>query len=186
MPARVKEVRGLGNNSAFARAVENAAAGEVLKMLEEVAKDAERRADAIVEAEFNTGRAPDRRRPGPHLKGNFVGEVIPGGGRLVGSVSLRSRAASVKVAALNYGSGEHEIGSDGRWLSFPRSELGGQYKGNAKYFKKRKAYGAPGSKYDAVRGPVQHPGTRGHHFLERALEQAVRSRLRTSVTIPRR
>lgn len=188
MGFQVREVRGLGNNSAFAKAIRDAAAPEVMRMLQETAKDAERRADEIVAREFNNGRSPDRRRPGPHLLGNFVGEANrTSGGNLIGQVTLRSRAAAVKVKALNYGSSPHEIGAGGEWLKFPRSEIGGQYKKNAKYFKQRKAQGSQaGGKYVVVKGPVEHPGTLGSHFLERALEQAVRARLRSTVIIPRR
>lgn len=177
----------MGAGSAFAKAIEDAAADQVMVLLEETARDAERRADIIVAREFNNARAVDRRRPGPHLLGNFVASVerVNGGG-LIAQVTLRSRAASVKVAALNYGSGEHEIGSDGRRLAFPRSDIGGQYKRSARYFKQRKALGPQaGGKLVVVKGPVHHPGTKASHFLERALEQAVRARLRSSVVIPR-
>lgn len=184
----VVESRNLGSNSAFAKAIEEASEPQIFQLMDEVAREAETRADEIVAAEFNNGRSPDRRRAGPHLLGNFVGSVdrTPGG-RVIGTITLRSRAAGVKVAALNYGSNAHAIGADGRWLKFPRSDLGGQYKRSSSYFAKRQSLGAKGGGRNVnVRGPIEHPGTVASHFLERALEQAVRTRLRTPVTIPRR
>lgn len=184
--AGARVTRGLGASSAFADAIKDAAEPEILRLMQEVADEAVRRADAIVEAEFNNGRSPDRRHAGPHLLGNFVGKVErSGGGGLIGTIVLRSKAAGVKVNSLNSGSQPHDIGRPGQWLSFPAGVLGGQFKGNAAYFKKRKAHGSDGRRV-AVRGPVSHPGTRASHFMERALEQAVRDRLRTPVSIPRR
>lgn len=186
--ALARVTRGLGVGSAFADACMRAAEPEVRQLLEETAADAVRRCDAIVSAEFNNGREEDRSRGGIKLLGSFTGkvEMSPAGGRLIGNIVLGSRAKGVKVNSLNSGSQAHQIApKNGDWLSFPAGQLGGQYKGNAAYFKKRKAHGQDGRRV-AVKGPVQHPGTRASHFMERALEQAVRGRLRTSVTIPRR
>lgn len=184
MPARINVTRTLINTSAFAKAIQEAAEPEVLRMLQETADDAVRRADAIVSAEYNNGRAVGRRRPGPHLLGNFVGEVVATrSGATVGTVRLRSRASSAKVAALNYGSQPHTIGDGGKTLAFPRTESGGKFNRSASNFRRRQ--GATAGRSVVVKGPVQHPGTAGTHFLERAMEQAVRARLRASVTIPR-
>jgi hypothetical protein len=173
------------NTSAFAAAIEKAAEPQVRQMMQETADEAARIANEIVAKEFNTARAPGRRKPGPHLAGSFRGEVVGGGGgKVVGTIRLRSTAAAVKVNSLNSGSVAHEIGADGRTLAFPGTTSAGGYKRSAAFIKQRKS--AKAGRSVVVKGPVQHPGTIGSHFMERAMERAVRARLRTAVTIPRR
>lgn len=130
------------------------------------------RVNQIVEREFHAARTTTSRRPGRHLLGSFTADVKLTSGPYPVVITLRSTAPAVKVNVLNNGSAPHEIGADGRRIAFP-SAAG-------------TTSPRTGDKRLVRRGPIQHPGTQAHWFMQRALEQAVAEVYRKTVRIPRR
>lgn len=177
------KAHGLSGNSTFARAIADAASEEIARQAQQVADDAVRRANDLVSKLYVTDRAGSRRRPGRHLLGSFRGVVtLHPGARIPIEITLRSSAPGVKVNSLNSGSSPHTITGHGGPLGFPGSSAGSTARSNARSGKSSKRRDS-----NLVVVPkVDHPGTRGTHFMETALEQAVSSAYRKAVRIPRR
>lgn len=169
----------IGSSSAFAEKVLNASRSQATRLLNDVGREAVRRADQIVEREFNTARPENRRHGGARLKGSFTSTVARGSGRVLAVLSLSSDAPAVKVNSLNFGSRPHQIGAAGQKLVFPAPNTlvsGFGFKPGAPSFKRRKR-NQEGATI-VVRGPVNHPGTFAHNFMKRAMDQAVAAVLR--------
>lgn len=175
--------RGLTGNSNFLRSLAVAAEGEIARQAQQVADQAVQRANDLVEKLYVTDRAGSRRRPGRHLLGSFRGQItLHPGARVPVEISLRSSAPGAKVNSLNSGSSPHIIQGHPK-LSFPKTE--GAFdtaRSNARSGKFRSGR----SSNQVVTQSVAHPGTRGTHFMETALEQAVSSAYKQAVRIPRR
>lgn len=178
----VRVSRGLSPNSNVMRQIRAQGAKQIHEVGLRAAHEAVKRADALVLKLYVNDRPPERRRHGRHLLGSFVGEVTSPSGVFPVVVRLRSLAPGVKVNSLNNGSRAHTItAKNAPFLVFPTSGAPATQKFG------RHVYGtqAKGGKF-ARHKSVQHPGTKGDHFLEQALEQAVQATYHKAVHIPRR
>lgn len=188
--ANARVIRGLGNNSAFARQVETLSARKAKPILDAVARQAVIEFDAIVREDFVNDRPAHRRRTGRHLLGSSNARVLPGDGRSIAKISLGSTAEGKKLGALNYGSPEHGI--DGSPLAFPVAEKwnkGGRNKTKVtpmKFTGRQSAYLPTRGGNTVVVDHVDHPGNAPHYMMERALERAVEKVLHQRVAIKRR
>lgn len=178
-------------NSALGRQIAQQINRQIAVDAERVAAAAVRHVDDIVAREFKNSRPGTDRRPGRHLLGSFTANVTVGaGGDFPVVITLRSSAPAVKVLSLNGGSAPHEIGGDGRKLSFPAPIRGGGAQHGINLFRQRQATvgRVAGRKSGAmvVPGPVHHPGTRSSWFMQRAVEQAVVEVYGRKIRLPRR
>lgn len=171
----VRVTRGLTSNTVFGNSLATQINEVIAKEAQRVATEAVRRADAIVSAEFNTGRPESERRPGRHLLGSFTAVVRMDDttGPYPVVISVRSSAPAAKVNALNRGSSAHTISpKNGKKLAFPDT------RGLQKH--------RQGRSRAVVSGSVEAPSLRAHYFLERALEQAVAVVFHKTIRLPRR
>lgn len=164
MPASVRVSRALSPNSNVMRQVRELGARKIHAVAEQTARAAVKRADSIVSGLYDNHREPSRRRGNRrHLLGSFVGEVTSPRGEFPVVVRLRSLAPGVKVNSLNNGSKIHTItAKKGPFLVFPT---------DTKWVRAKS---------------VTHPGTKGDHFMEQAMEEAVQATYHKAVRLPRR
>lgn len=173
--ANARVTRKLSANSQFGRDVAHILAREAAHKFADVARLAEQEADRIVAAEFVNDRSPDRRRTGRHLLGSFNAHVEWDGQGFPVSISLGSTAEGKKLGSLNYGSPAHSITGA---LVFPVAErltagATSTLKPKARRIQAAYGKGSKGAQYVRT-SEVNHPGTKAKHFMERALESAVR------------
>lgn len=200
--AAERVTRTLTTNSTFARAVKKAGAAKMQARLDAVARSAEAAFDDIVRHEFVNDRSPDRRRTGRHLLGSSQATVV--GTEFPLQIVIKSVAEGKKVGALNSGSPPHTI-TGNPWLVFPAGtkaaagasavvpsaqalrSTGGKAAFSSGYGQFRKGSAKTANRGRTVRThSVQHPGTAGHFFLQRALERAVQEAFGKSVRLRRR
>lgn len=160
----VRVTRGLTAGTAFGDNLRAQINGQIELDAQRVGIEAVRRVNEMIVAEFNNARPPGRRRPnmGRKINGSFTSSVEVTSGPYPVIISLISNADARKVGILNNGSAPHRIGRDGQKLSWP-TEVG----------------------WRTVIGPVDHPGTRPHFFMERAVEQAVAAIYHKRISIRR-
>jgi len=180
----VRVVRGITANSAFAKKA-NKRAGEILaKRISDLRASVQGEANKIVRENYQTRSGPRRRDGGPHIVGSMVAKVD--GKKFPLKIVLSSRAKREKVVYLNEGTVPHTITSQtlGGWLAIPRSNKRGSRptKFYPSPFAARNARGGPPFKYKKI---VNHPGNAPLHFLEDAMERAVRKVLNKAVTLKR-
>ncbi len=142
------------NRDAITKAVMIAARPKIIQYANDLAENGERLATASANRLYDTNRPANRRRnPGSNRLGSgamFQGLVeITADGAVV---TFKVLGGGVKFNALNYGSSAHEIR--------PRT---------------KKALAWPGAGGEmVVRKKVNHPGTTGSGFWEKAIIQARR------------
>ena len=173
----VRITQSLSGNSSFARSVETVAALAVAKKLLAVVHEAEAEAKRIVSSELNTNRPPLRRKKGARhlLEGIAVEVKFPNGintfpieivGKVIGDQH--------KTGALEFGSPRHDITP--RNVEFLRFPASGEGKSTRKQRTARAGLAANNrlSRVNLIKSTkVDHPGNRGHHFLERGIRQAI-------------
>lgn len=177
----------------FEGAVKKAAANQIKRKAERLAREVSEEADRIMQKELVTDRPAKRRRsPGTrHAVGSVVVDVEQDrdGSRI--RLTAHSQAPKLKMLILEHGSRPHVISArNAPQLVFPSTagtgratevgrggsivRLEPQY-GKAGSRARKQGYG--GGKM--VRTPrVNHPGTRPYHIMQRALERVVRRSLR--------
>lgn len=186
--ARLKVTRSLTSNSAFGRQIEQLSARRIARALDSIGDDAVRRCDQIVSAELVNDRIPERRKPGRHLLGSFRYEVIWDGRSLPVSLKLYSLADPGKVNALERGADPHTItASNALWLTFPRTArstwtgaLGDIKFSGIGPTQRQQGYRGSGKSMTKIKS-VEHPGNLPYSFMERALNAAMRDRLRSAL-----
>lgn len=176
--ARATITHSLRNDSAFARELQKAAAGEMASKVNAIGLDAVRRTEANIAADFVNDRIPQRRKPGRHLLGSIRHRLIWDGVNFPIRLEIYSLATPAKVNSLEFGAAGHTIAGS---LVFPYTPAGQRGTGN----QAKKPYGPlfTGTKNKFIKTPsVKHPGTQnsrpdGWKFMRRGLDAAVEAAL---------
>lgn len=165
--------RTVSTSSGFARKLEGAAESKVRGVVEDIAADAEDRANASYAREY-------QQRTGEGL-GSIYAEVI--GSRFPVQITLDSTVDHVGI--LNAGSPPHEITPrNAKFLQFQATLTGLPQRGKPKSSQprgqaKRFQGGRPDFGINKIvrTDKVNHPGFKPGKFMQRALETAIRNAL---------